>query len=130
MPAVGGITEGDVVLAEASNAIIIGFNVVADVKVAQIAESKGVDIRFYNIIYRITEDLKKAMVGLLEPERQEKVLGRAQVRNTFKISGVGTVAGCYVTSGVVTKERESAADTQQYRCERRFENRVAQTLQG
>ena len=76
--AVGGITEGDVVLAEASNAIIIGFNVVADVKVAQIAESKGVDIRFYNIIYRITEDLKKAMVGLLEPEKQEKVLGRVQ----------------------------------------------------
>jgi translation initiation factor IF-2 len=101
--AVGGITEGDVVLAEASNAIIIGFNVIADVKVAQIAESKGVDMRFYNIIYRITEDLKNAMVGLLEPEKQEKVLGRVQVRNTFKITGVGTVAGCYVTSGVVTK---------------------------
>ena len=101
--AVGGITEGDVVLAEASNAIIIGFNVIADVKVAQIAESKGVDIRFYNIIYRITEDLKKAMVGLLEPEKQERVLGRVNVRNTFKISGVGTVAGCYVTSGIVTK---------------------------
>jgi translation initiation factor IF-2 len=101
--AVGGVTEGDVVLAEASNAIIIAFNVIADVKVAQIAESKGVDIRYYNIIYRITEDLKKAMVGLLEPEKQEKVLGRVQVRNTFKITGVGTVAGCYVTSGVVTK---------------------------
>jgi translation initiation factor IF-2 len=101
--AVGGITEGDVVLAEASNAIIIGFNVVADVKVAQIAEAKGVDIRFYNIIYRITEDLKKAMVGLLEPERQEKVIGRANVRNTFKVSNVGTVAGCYVISGVVAK---------------------------
>ena len=101
--AVGGVTEGDVVLAEASNAIIIGFNVIADTKVAQIAESKGVDIRFYNIIYRITEDLKKAMVGLLEPEKQEKVLGRVQVRNIFKITGVGTVAGCFVISGVVTK---------------------------
>jgi translation initiation factor IF-2 len=101
--AVGGITEGDVILAEASNAIIIGFNVVADVKVAQLAESRGVDIRFYNIIYRITEDLKNAMVGMLEPERQEKVLGRANVRNTFKISGIGTVAGCYVTGGVVVK---------------------------
>jgi translation initiation factor IF-2 len=100
---VGGVTEGDVVLAEASNAIIIGFNVVADVKVSQIAESKGVDIRFYNIIYRITEDLRNAMVGLLEPERQERVLGRVNVRNTFKISGIGTVAGCYVGSGVVTK---------------------------
>jgi translation initiation factor IF-2 len=101
--AVGGITEGDVVLAEASNAIIIGFNVVADAKVGQMAEAKGVDIRFYNVIYRITEDLKNAMVGLLEPEQQERVLGRVNVRNTFKISGVGTVAGCYVTSGIVAK---------------------------
>jgi len=100
---VGGVTEGDVILAEASKAIIIGFNVVADDQVKMIAENKGVDIRFYNIIYRITEDLKKAMAGLLEPEQQEKVLGRAHVRNTFKVSGVGTVAGCYVTSGVVQK---------------------------
>jgi translation initiation factor IF-2 len=101
--AVGGITEGDVVLAEASRAIIIGFNVVAEDHIAQIAESKGVDIRFYNIIYRITEDIRNAMLGLLEPEKQEKVLGRLGVRNTFKISGVGTVAGCYVTSGIVAK---------------------------
>jgi len=100
---VGGVTEGDVILAEASKAIIIGFNVVADDQVKMIAENKGVDIRFYNIIYRITEDLKKAMAGLLEPEQQEKVLGRAHVRNAFKVSGVGTVAGCYVTSGVVQK---------------------------
>ena len=101
--AVGGITEGDVVLAEASKAIIIGFNVIADDKVKQIAEIKGVDMRFYNIIYRITEDLKKAMVGMLEPEQQEKVLGRVHVRNTFKVSGVGNVAGSYVTSGIVQK---------------------------
>ena len=68
----GGITEGDVVLAEASNAIIIGFNVVADELVAKMAEKKGVDIRFYNIIYRITEDLQKSMVGLLEPKNGKK----------------------------------------------------------
>jgi len=98
----GGITEGDVVLAEASNAIIIGFNVVADDRVAKIAEDKKVDIRSYSIIYRITEDLKKSMVGLLEPEEQEKVLGRAVVRQTFKVSKVGTIAGCYVNSGIIT----------------------------
>ncbi len=99
----GGITEGDVLLAEVSNAIIIGFNVVADERAAKQAEAVGVDIRLYNIIYRITEDLQKSMVGLLEPEEQEKALGRAVVRATFKVSHVGTVAGCFVTQGVVTK---------------------------
>jgi translation initiation factor IF-2 len=101
--ATGGITEGDVVLAEASNAIIIGFNVVADEHVARIAENKGVEIRFYNIIYRITEELQKSMVGLLEPEEQEKAVGRAVVRATFKVSKVGTVAGCFVSDGTVKK---------------------------
>jgi translation initiation factor IF-2 len=101
--AVGGITEGDVVLAEASRAIIIGFNAVPDEHVRQLADGRGVDIRLYNIIYRITEDVRAAMVGLLEPEYQEKTLGRLTVRSTFKVSSVGTVAGCYVTSGLVTK---------------------------
>lgn len=100
---VGGITEGDVVLAQASDAIVIGFNVVPEDRVRQMAESAHVDIRLYNVIYRITEDLKAAMKGLLEPVEQEKTLGRLVVRNTFKISGVGTVAGCFVESGVVTK---------------------------
>ncbi len=99
----GGITEGDVVLAEASNAIIIGFNVVPEEHAGKIAESKGVEIRLYNVIYRITEDLQKSMVGLLEPEEEEKALGRAAVRNTFKISRIGTIAGCYVSSGHVSK---------------------------
>jgi len=99
----GGITEGDVVLAEASNAIIIGFNVVPEEHAAKIAETKGVEIRLYNIIYRITEDLQKSMVGLLEPEEIENSLGRAVVRVTFKISRVGTVAGCFVSSGYVNK---------------------------
>ncbi len=99
----GGITEGDVVLAEASNAIIIGFNVVADERAAKIAEANGVDIRFYNIIYRITEDLQKSMTGLLEPQIQEKYIGRATVRTTFKVSRIGTIAGCFVSDGVVMK---------------------------
>jgi translation initiation factor IF-2 len=99
----GGITEGDVLLAEASNAIIIGFNVVADERAQRTAEAEGVDIRLYNIIYRITDDLRKSMAGLLEPEEQEKTLGRAMVRATFKVSRIGTVAGCYVTSGVAAK---------------------------
>jgi translation initiation factor IF-2 len=99
----GGITEGDVVLAEASNAIIIGFNVVPEEHASKTAEAKGVEIRLYNVIYRITEDLEKSMVGLLEPEEIEKALGRITVRNTFKISRIGTVAGCYVSSGYASK---------------------------
>ena len=102
--ATGGITEGDVVLAEASNAIIIGFNVVSEDHVAKIAESKGVEIRLYTIIYRITEDLEKSMVGLLEPEEQEKNLGRAVVKGIFKVSKIGTVAGCQVSEGIVTNK--------------------------
>jgi translation initiation factor IF-2 len=99
----GGVTEGDVVLAEASNAIVIAFNVVADEHVAKLAEKKGVEIRFYNIIYRITEDLQKSMAGMLEPVEQEKTLGRVVVRATFKVSKVGTIAGCYVNDGLVKK---------------------------
>jgi len=100
---VGGITEGDVVLAEASEAIIIGFNVVADDYSSRLAEEKGIDIRLYNIIYRITEDLRDAMTGLLEPVEEERRLGRLTVRDTFKVSGVGTIAGCFVNEGVVTR---------------------------
>jgi translation initiation factor IF-2 len=99
----GGITEGDVVLAEASNAIIIGFNVVPEEYAAKIAEANGVEVRLYNVIYRITEDLQKSMAGLLEPEETENTLGRVAIRNTFKISRIGTVAGCYVSSGHVNK---------------------------
>ncbi len=101
--AVGGITEGDVVLAEASGAIIIGFNVVPEDKAKKLAEAKGIDIRLYNIIYKITEDLKKAMAGMLEPEEQVRSLGKVVVRDTFKISGVGTIAGCYVEQGEVNR---------------------------
>ena len=99
----GGITEGDCLLAEASNAIIIGFNVVPEERVVKMAEAKGVEIRLYDIIYRITEDLQKSMAGLLTPEEKEKPIGRAVVRNVFKISKVGTVAGCYVSNGIVAR---------------------------
>ena len=99
----GGITEGDVVLAEASNAIIIGFNVVSEERAGKIAEEREVEIRLYNVIYRITEDLQKSMAGLLEPEEIEKPVGRAMVRTLFKVSRIGTVAGCYVSDGVVNK---------------------------
>jgi translation initiation factor IF-2 len=105
--ATGGITEGDVVLAEASNAIIVGFNVVADERAGRIADAKKIDVRLYNVIYRITEDLKKSMVGLLEPKEQEQSLGRAVVRRIFKISRLGTVAGCYVNSGIVSKNAKA-----------------------
>ena len=101
--ATGGVTEGDVTLAEASNAIIIGFNVISEDHVAKIAEEKGVDIRLYTIIYRITEDLEKSMTGLLEPERQERNIGRATIRDTFKVSRLGTIAGCYVIDGIAKK---------------------------
>ncbi len=101
--ATGGITEGDVVLAEASNAIVIGFNVVPEERVQRITEEKGVDIRLYSVIYRITEDLRKSMAGLLEPEEHEQSIGRAVVRATFKVSKVGTIAGCYVSDGLVRK---------------------------
>jgi translation initiation factor IF-2 len=103
----GGITEGDVVLAEASNAIIIGFNVVPEDQAAKMAEAKGVEIRLYSIIYRITEDLEKSMAGLLEPEEQEKTLGRATVRATFKVSRIGTIAGCYVGTGIAAKRAKA-----------------------
>jgi translation initiation factor IF-2 len=99
----GGITEGDVVLAEASNAIIIGFNVVSEDRASKEAEAEGVEIRLYNVIYRITEDLQKSMVGMLEPEEREETLGRAVVRNLFKVSKIGTVAGCYVSNGYASK---------------------------
>jgi translation initiation factor IF-2 len=104
---VGGITEADVTLAHASDAIIIGFNVVPDEKARNLAERTGVQIRRYDVIYKITDDLKLALEGMLKPEEREVELGRALVQQTFKISRVGTVAGCRVLAGTV--ERNSRA---------------------
>jgi len=103
---VGGINESDVMLATASNAIIIGFNVRPEMKAAQVAEREGVDLRLYNVIYEAIEDVKKALEGLLEPTLKETVLGRAEVRNTFTISRIGTVAGCYVLDGVIQRNSD------------------------
>jgi translation initiation factor IF-2 len=100
---VGGITEADVTLAHASDAIIIGFNVVPDEKARSLAERTGVQIRRYDVIYKITDDLRLALEGMLKPEEREVELGRVLVQQTFKISRVGTVAGCRVLSGVVER---------------------------
>ncbi|NOY44759.1 MAG: translation initiation factor IF-2 [Deltaproteobacteria bacterium] len=101
--AVGGITENDVNLAAASQAIIIGFNVRPESKASQLADQQGVDIRLYNVIYDAIDDLNKAVQGLLAPTIEEKVLGRAEVRQLFRVPKVGTVAGCYVTEGVAQR---------------------------
>lgn len=97
---VGAINESDVTLASASNAIIIGFNVRPDATAKEIAEREGVDLRLYRVIYNAIEDVEAAMKGMLDPVFEEKVLGHAEVRQTFKASGVGTIAGSYVLDGV------------------------------
>ena len=102
--AVGGITESDVLLAEASKAVIIGFNVIPSGKARKLADNKGVEIRTYDVIYHITEDMQKAAEGMLDPELRQEVLGHAEVRAVFKVSRVGTIAGCYVTDGVVQRD--------------------------
>jgi len=101
---VGGINESDVMLAAASDAIILGFHVKADVKAQGIAEKEGVDIRYYNIIYEAVEDVTKAMEGLLEPEYKEMFEGRAQIRKIFKSSRAGTIGGAMVTKGKMTRQ--------------------------
>ena len=101
--AVGAIKESDIMLAESSNAIIIGFNVRPDSNAKQIAERSGVDIKLYRIIYEAIEDVEKALKGMLAPKFTEVYLGKAEVREVFKISGVGQVAGCYVTDGKISR---------------------------
>ncbi len=104
---VGGITESDVMLASASNAVVIGFNVRPESKATAAAEREGVDVRLYEIIYDAINDVRDAMEGLLEPTYKEKVLGRAEVRNTFNIPGVGLIAGCLVTDGKITRNSQA-----------------------
>ena len=100
---VGGINETDIMLAKASEAIVIGFNVRADSNSKALAEKEGVDIRLYNVIYDAVDDVTAAMKGMLAPKFRETVLGSAEVREVFKITGVGAVAGCYVTNGKVAR---------------------------
>ena len=105
--AVGAITKDDVNLASAFDAIIIGFNIRPDTSAREAAEREGVDVRLYRVIYQAIEDVQKAMKGLLEPEYKEVTLGHAEVRNTFRITGAGTVAGCYVKDGKLQRNAEA-----------------------
>jgi translation initiation factor IF-2 len=101
--AVGGISESDVNLAIASKAVIIGFNTRADAGARKLAEGNGVDIRYYNVIYDAVDEIKAAMEGMLAPEQKEEVIGTAEIRTVFVASKIGTVAGCMVTAGQVTR---------------------------
>lgn len=103
---VGAINESDVMLANASNAIIVGFNVRPDAGAVSAAEQQDVDIRLYRVIYQAIEEIEAAMKGMLDPEYKEVVLGYAEVRQTFKVSGVGTIAGCYVTQGKIQRNAD------------------------
>ena len=103
---VGAITESDVLLASASNAIIIGFNVRPERKAQELAEQENVEIRLHSIIYELQDEIRKAMAGLLEPVFKETYLGRAEVRDTFRVPKVGTIAGCYVQDGTIKRDAE------------------------
>ena len=107
--AVGAISESDVLLASTSNAIVIGFNVRPDRNATSIAEREGVDIRLHSVIYDITDELKKAMAGLLEPTTKETQLGQAEIRDTFKVPKFGTAGGCMVTEGIISRSGDAQA---------------------
>jgi len=101
---VGAINESDITLAAASNAIVIGFNVRPDVNAKRTADAEGVEIRLHRIIYKVMEEIEAAMKGMLDPEFEEKIIGQAEVRQTFKVSKVGTIAGSYVTEGKISRD--------------------------
>ncbi len=103
---IGAISESDVILASASNAIVVGFNVRPNADARALAEREGVDIRTYRVIYQLTEDIQQALVGMLSPEQVEETLGEAEVRAVFRASRVGTIAGCYVTEGNVRRNAQ------------------------
>jgi translation initiation factor IF-2 len=103
---IGAITEGDVMLASASNAVVLGFNVRPNAEARSLAEREGVDLRTYRVIYQLTDDINQALVGMLSPETREQILGEAEVRALFRASRVGTIAGCYVTSGTIRRNAQ------------------------
>jgi translation initiation factor IF-2 len=103
---VGGITENDVNLASASNALVIGFNVRPSAEARALAEREGVDIRTYRVIYQLTDDIQQALVGMLAPVQSEETIGEAEVRALFRVSRLGTIAGCMVTNGVVRRNAQ------------------------
>ena len=106
MTSVGAVTENDVLLASASGAIIIAFGIRPDRKAAELAQREHVEIRPHTIIYEVSDEIQKAMEGLLEPVVQETYLGRAEVRNTFRVKGLGTIAGCYVVDGILKRDSQ------------------------
>ena len=135
--AVGGVTEGDVTLAEASDAVIVGFGVRPDSKARRLAEGRGVDVRTYRVIYEAVDEIRNALVGMLDPEFKEKVQGHAEVRNLFKISKIGTIAGCAVQDGKIGRNHNvrvlrNSVVTWEGRLKslRRFKDDVREVLQG
>jgi len=134
---VGGISETDVMLASASTAVVIGFNVRPEPKAAELAERERVDVRLYTVIYEIVEDIRKAMEGLLEPTFREASQGRAEVRNVFHISRIGTIAGCFVLSGKISRNanvrllRDNAVIHEgKFGSLKRFKDDVREVLEG
>jgi translation initiation factor IF-2 len=105
--ATGNITESDVLLASASNAIVLGYNVQPSQKVIDLAKTENVEVRSYDVIYKLTEDIRDALAGMLEPVEREVYLGRAEIRKIFQIPRVGTIAGCYVLDGKITRNAEA-----------------------
>jgi translation initiation factor IF-2 len=103
---VGGITENDVMLASASQALVVGFNVRPNAEARALAEREGVEIRTYRVIYRLTEDIEQALVGMLKPVTREDTIGEAEVRQLFRVSRLGTIAGCHVTQGKVRRSSQ------------------------
>ena len=103
---IGAITEGDIMLASASNAVVIGFNVRPNAEARSLAEREGVDLRTYRVIYQLTDDIRQALVGMLAPETREDILGEAEVRAIFRASRLGVIAGCYVTNGVIRRNAQ------------------------
>jgi translation initiation factor IF-2 len=104
--AVGGISESDINLAIASNAVVIGFNVRAEQSAKKLAEHNGIDLRYYNIIYDAVDDVRNAMSGMLAPEKKEEVIGMVEIREVYTISRIGGIAGCMVVDGVVRRDSQ------------------------
>ena len=135
---VGGVNEGDVLLAEASGAIILGFRVTADNRARVLAEQKGVEIRTYRVIYQLIEEIEQAVRGMLTPETVEQVTGRVEVREVFKISRIGTIAGCYVTDGLInrnatvrlTRDNVVVVDERRLESLKRFKDDVREVRNG
>ena len=100
------ITESDVLLADASGAMIIGFSVTPDESARKLAERTGVEIRLYRIIYEISDDIRKALAGMLSPEKQEQVVGRAEIRKVIRVTKLGSIAGCMVTDGILNRSNK------------------------